>query len=347
MSIHIEHTIFIMLFLFSTSCGAKTGLMCMEGETCQPNRYVIRSSETQVYFVLDRSGSMEFPLDRSVSTLTKWSLLLEGLEEVIASMDEDLILGFKLFPDLDAPCEMSRTPEACNVSHELDHISRSSETFRFLSRLWSIEPCGPTPLRNALTTIGDHLSETNSWNSFAIVILTDGVPTCAADYEEGEDEQDIEGTIAEIERLENRGAPSYIIAVRGESIFSSEVLEQMAHAGGRPRDGSEESYYSVDEPEDFEGVLDEIIETIRNCELQVPSGYSQPELVTVHIGDSLIPYDPSHQNGWDWMHTLEGRLVIYGDACTNARETDDEIIIHTRCDEGEGQPREVSCEHTP
>jgi hypothetical protein len=95
------------------------------------------------------------------------------------------------------------------------------------------------------------------------------------------------------------------------------ALEEMARAGGAPRDGGAPSYYPATTPAELQAQLGSIIGGVAtpSCTIDLTGVPPDPKLVTVYFDGMQVPFNPTHMNGWDWENATMKKIVLYGTYC--------------------------------
>lgn len=217
----------------------------------------------------------------------------------------------------------------------------------FVRKLLRISADGGTPLSPTLEALGPRLLARE--DQTAVVLITDGAPNCNAEFycdaeecaynrygvtividgEElpcddstnccSEDDTgspdahlqciDQSSSVSEIEALSQAGIPTYVIGVLGTEDFD-DVMNELAEAGGRAREGSRK-YYDV-------GSLAELTDAVRaigrdltqTCEIELEEPPVVEDRFNVYFDAELVPSDP--ENGWTLS---DGVVTLHGDAC--------------------------------
>ena len=201
-------------------------------------------------------------------------------------------------------------------------------------------PLGGTPTSDAITTAASALIASRSV-ARTIVLATDGAPNCNDSLDENTctctaaegtlpcaqsgptgrfNCLDDTRTISTIQGVyQGQGIPVYVIGIGSlERPDFQNVLDEMAVAGGRPRETSPK-YYNVQSESDLESALGTIRDSVSKCTYLTPSAPNDPNAINVEISGVTLPRDQSHQNGWDWIDQRYGELAFFGDACTEAQ----------------------------
>lgn len=263
-------------------------------------------SSVELLFVVDRSGSMDWPAVGT--TRTRWEELRSAMDIVLPSLS-DLPLGLLTFPRMDGTSEL----RSCMVASTPD-IGISLGTGPAISaRLITVDPrAGDTPTPDALATAEAYIRAHPTSAPRFIVLATDGLPepNCGAT---------VPATVAAIEDLRTRlGVDTFVLGFVGPTSTGDtsgipalrDALNQMAVAGGRPRGGSLRYYEAVDGPA-FERALRAILASATDCGFDLARAPERPDRVTVRQNGLVVPAG---------NYTIVGsRLEITGTYCDAIR----------------------------
>ena len=337
------------------SCGSRTGLLVDttipadaaadapldSAVPCVPGTFDFQLALTQLMFVIDRSGSMQFDLAGNRDqprTNWRWTILHDALAETITSFDEQISMGAKFFPERDVH-DGSDAAEACRTESGVGIPPARGNAQKILSA-FTPYPIGGTPTSEAVRLAAQFLTG-NRGVARTIVLATDGAPNCNGDltssscictsrdpvtglpscggrngaYSCLDDKRTIQ-TIQDIASGQN--IPIYVIGLGNESTTFLSTLDAMAVAGGRPRPTTPR-HYNVQSPADLTDALQSIRDTVAKCTYLTPSAPSNPDDILVQISGVTVVRDPAKTNGWDWVDQAYGELALFGDACTKAQ----------------------------
>ena len=104
----------------------------------------------------------------------------------------------------------------------------------------------------------------------------------------------------------------------------ADVMDRMAIAGGRPREGSRRSFYSVRTAAELREALDVITSSISECGFVSPSVPADDTTFSVTLDGEPVPR--SETDGWTWTNRAFGELELFGSWCERAREPGAEIV---------------------
>jgi hypothetical protein len=303
----------------------------------------------RLYFVLDRSGSMnELLPDGSAD---KWNATQSAVATLLRSIGHRIEYGAAVFPG---------SAETCTVGRQVFPFSRG-DAFRgmvsnrngprlqaLMDRLSVLDPAGGTPVSSTLAAILPLLSQNPDARTY-VVLATDGAPNCNRDAScdssrcipdiEGTKLDDLvcgegfsccdpelvgkgagancvddEATLAGIEALAAAGIPTYVIGMPGAAPYA-DVLDRFAEAGGTARPGIAR-YYAVNDSAELNDALLEIGTGVAiECDLTLAEVPADASLVNVSYDGRLVPYNEA--DGWVWDG--ETALSMRGAACDELR----------------------------
>jgi hypothetical protein len=306
---------------------------------CVPGKFDFELATAQLMFVLDRSGSMAFSIAGldpvPPGQLSRWETLREALSQTILGFDQQLAMGAKFFPEVIAD-QFAPADEACRVDTGVGIPPLRGNANDILSTFDTTEPRGGTPTSEAVRLAALYLADRRTL-ARTMILATDGAPNCNPDLEaktctcttrandcasvpDGEYSclDDIRTVQVISDIFQNRKIPVFVIGIGGtERPDFLQVLDAMAVAGGRPRNGTPR-HYNVQTAQEMKDAFASIRDSIAKCTYLTPSAPTDPNAITVEIDGKSIARDPSHQNGWDWVDQVFGELAFFGPACDAA-----------------------------
>ncbi|MFT3710346.1 MAG: vWA domain-containing protein [Archangium sp.] len=276
-----------------------------------------------VMFVIDRSGSMLQDLDGNEDAgmgRSRWEVLDRSLSAVLPPLDQQVAMGLLMFPQANTSCEVSATVD---LSPALGNAAGLQ------SRMRASDVVGGTPTSVAVGVASQHLlSLTTATSARALVLATDGAPNCnfALDVDTCTctsaplSSPNCDGvtlclddlrTVASLQRAFQNNVPTYVIGLgSGLNQFRS-TLDRMAVAGGVPRMGAGDRYYSASNQAELDDAFTRITAQLTKCTYLV-TGLGINEPLTVRVDGQIIPEGPT---GWDWSDRARGELVLHGMTC--------------------------------
>lgn len=253
--------------------------------------------DAEILFVVDRSGSMDWPAEGT--TRTRWEELLSAMDSVLPSLS-DLPLGLLTFPLQTGDAERYN----CMVATEPDVPIAHGTGPAIAARLLAADPrAGDTPTPDAFATVQSYLASTPSSRPRFVVLMTDGLPepNCGAT---------VPATVAAIADLRaTLGVETFVLGIVGPDSSGStagipalrDALNEMAIAGGRPRPGTLRYYEASDGPA-LNHALRSILAAATDCAVNLTAAPARPHAIQVRQNGVLVP--PS---GW----TLTGRRLEF------------------------------------
>jgi hypothetical protein len=296
-----------------------------EGGVCACLDLPLLGDPPNVYFVLDRSGSMR--------DANKWQTVRGVVTEVMRKLGPRAIFGATVFPD-------PRVDE-CGAGLEVLAPRRGDSpagtygpTSSLFAAVTKMDANGGTPTSATLVALKSKLAAATG-KTF-IVLATDGAPNCndkaQCDLQHcllnmealsgcapgtppnccdqsPSNCLDNAATLDAVSALKLAGIPTYVIGIPGSAPYAS-LLSDMAMAGGTAREGATR-YYNVDTADAaaFAAALSTVAAKITaTCTFSLGSIPPEPDRVNVYLDGAVVPKEP----GW----SLEGDTVtLLGATC--------------------------------
>jgi len=276
-------------------CGA---LCCSPYDTSVP----VVPAEGDILFVIDRSGSMDWPAVDT--TRTRWQELMSATSSVLP-MVGSLPMGLLTFPLLTGTSESLN----CMVASSPDIAIASGTGSAISARLVAADPrAGDTPTPQAFSTVSSYLMGLPATTRTRFVVLaTDGLPepNCGST---------VPATVSAISSLRSSGIDTFVIGIVGPSNTGDtsgipalrDALNQFAVAGGRPRGGSIR-YYEAGDGAALTSSFRAVLAAATDCSFELSSAPPRPGALEIRLNGTLI--SPS-------LWTVTGRrLDLAGSAC--------------------------------
>ncbi|MBI5516280.1 MAG: VWA domain-containing protein [Deltaproteobacteria bacterium] len=301
------------------ACGARTGLEAPptpdagppDAAECAPGVHTAAARRAEVFFVLDRSGSMGYTLPDG---RTRARALHDGLRATLPAVEATLPFGAIIFPGNGRECEVDPEPEVPLATRN---------AARLLATYEAVRVNGGTPTWAALQVARRVFSSSTDAARF-LVLATDGGPSCnpaltgracrcevpGLPCRVGECIDDLR-TAEALSALARDGVPTYLVGIddpRRPELLS--VLDALAVAGQRPRP-SRPRYYSARRSEELTEALAAIRQAITRCVFAIPARAT--DSVRVSLDGAPVPRDPTRAEGWDWTGARE--LTLFGAPC--------------------------------
>jgi len=283
------------------------------GEEDLPLEYDVSSD---VLVVLDRSGSMMLTLNH----------VKNAVNTVAAASDETIWFGLMPFPNSVPPnaCRMINPMTEC-AAPVTPHVTlgpgRAPDIAAALSGLGI---CGSTPTSETLRNAHAYLGSAGTGHEQYILLATDGVPNCNSSLDpatctcldtdtgcEGRPEAclDDEACYDALDDLLGDGVKTYVLGMGSWSGADGDIMNAMAEHGGTVE------FYPAENPDEILAAFEEIMGTIVvSCRFDIhPTDEVDADKVNFYIGGEIVPQDPSHTSGWDYVD--ENTIEFYGEWC--------------------------------
>lgn len=323
-------------------CGQKA-----DGTFCDCVDVPLFTDPPNMYFVLDRSGSMVEG--------NKWTQVRIVVADILRGLGPRANFGATVFPGFDsAQCAPAR--EILPLSPGDPPGTQDGPTTLKLLTATAVDPGGGTPTSAALRSVLPTLMNANG-KTF-VILATDGAPNCNGDAActlaecmpnienvpgcpvtgpscceppNGDRESclDTSATKSAVAALKAANIPVYVIGLPGAQAYAS-LLDSLADAGGTALPGSPK-YYRVDSTSSSAALLSTLkkiaAKIVATCEFTLKAAPMQPNLVNVYLDEVVLPHDPA--NGWK----IDGdKVTLLGSACTKVLEGDVfDVRIITGC----------------
>jgi hypothetical protein len=319
---------------------------------CVPGRFDFTLARAQIMFVIDRSGSMDFSLTSeeppAAGEPTRWEALRSALETAVAPLDAELEVGAKFYPESVADTNVAR--EGCYLDSSFAIAPAPKNLGALLNVFDTRSPYGGTPTSEATRMAADVLKARRGAVR-TLVIATDGAPNCNMDLnprscvctipgacgQQGDAEQCLDDvrtvqTIADVATSDK--IPVYVIGIGAatQPVYRK-TLDDMAVAGGRPRNASPK-YYPAQSQAELGTALADIRDSVAHCTYLTPSAPTDPDAIAVEIGGVPVAHDPTRQDGWEWIDKDYGELALFGTACDEATADGGNVTVSgvVRCE---------------
>ena len=325
-------------------CGQKD-----DGSFCDCIDVPLFADAPNIYFVLDRSGSMRED--------NKWDKVRLVVAQIVRGLGPRANFGATLFPGFDDSAACSPPVVALPLTPGDPPSSTDGPTTKKLLTATQSPPSGGTPtaeaLRGALPILRSAKGKT------FVILATDGGPNCNAaaacqadtcqpnidgvqgcsisgpsccEPPSGSRESCLDGaaSLSAVAALKAAGIPVYVVGLPGTSTPTyANLLDQLAVAGGTALPSSPK-YYKVASSSDntlltaLKKIAAQIVAT---CEFKLTQAPEQADRVNVYLDEVVIPKDPV--NGWK----IDGPTVtLLGNSCAKVLAGDIlDVRIITGC----------------
>ena len=324
-------------------CGMKD-----DGSYCDCVDTPLFTDPPNMYFVLDRSGSMQQD--------NKWDAVRVVVAQILRGLGPRANFGATLFPGFDSD-QCAPPAQVLPITPGDPPGSGDGPTTKRLLDATNTPPSGGTPTGEALRSVLPILKAAKG-KTF-VILATDGGPNCnpnvACDITQCQPNieavpqcppsgpnccappnggyescLDSAATVSAVSALKAAGIPVYVIGLPGSGNPTyANLLDTLASAGGTALPTSPK-YYRVDSSNSavlltaLKKIAAKIVAT---CEFKLTMPPVQANQVNVYFDDVVVPADPT--NGWK----IEGQTVtLLGDSCNKVLNGDVlDVRIITGC----------------
>jgi len=335
------------------SISLGTGGACDNGGDCGEELHTLEFDGPNIYFVLDRSGSMSELEQPDLES--RYAIVRKAARNFILDLGPLINVGAALFPAQD-PSDACATGEqvmAVTPGDPFQEPGQYGPTLKaFLSATDEL-PNGGTPIARTLQALEDPLSSLPG--KTVVMLLTDGGPNCnaqlvcgvdgcmpnlegvceapenccAPDHPQGGPELcvDDQATMNALATLSSLGLEVYVIGIPGSQLYE-DVLGAMALAAGTEKTDGTSLYYKVDDLTNLGEVFADIAADSISCKIDVADPPEEQGLTNVYFDCDVVPYD--QYGGWDWVD--EDTIELHGPACKALKAGEvTEVKIATGC----------------
>jgi hypothetical protein len=253
-----------------------------------------------VLILLDRSNSMNWSLTADSACrvgasgcTTRLAAVTSAVKTLVTS-NATIHWGLELFSTPNASvCTVSESPQVPVAANSVSAIEAA---------LSSLTTETSTPTTAALNVATAYLKKLNDGNSKAILLATDGAPTCAGLSATSDDLPAAESAAA---AAKTAGFPVYVIGI-GPEVAN---LDGLALAGGT------HAYYPVTSTSALDEALSAIAKVVSLCTFKTDKPPSNEDLVYVYVDQQQVAQDPD--NGWtfDRSDSTRSTIILTGDYC--------------------------------
>ncbi len=320
----------------------------MESALCGSQEIKAVSDPPNLYFVVDRSGSMLDILPGS--PYSKYENARIAISVMLRAVGHRVQYGAAVYPALlnhdgCAPGLQVFPTQAGDPPSFAAKGQNGPVLARLLSKLGSLVPNGGTPTAATLRDLEPTIVALKGKKTY-VVLMTDGAPNCNLELTCGTDacipnieHESISGTDCDarvnccdpkqvgetgvgycvdadateksVAEYEARGVDTYVVGMPGSEAYRT-LLSRLAVAGNTARPG-DTPYYDVSDTSELSLALLRIgAEVAITCDLPLEEAPGDPGLVNVYFDDRLVP--ASDRNGWHY--TGEKSIQFTGAACS-------------------------------
>lgn len=300
---------------------------------CACDELGVLTDVPNIYFVLDRSGSMNAD--------DKWTTIRKVVAATMAKLGPRASFGAAYFPGPGGSCNTGA--EVMSVRAGDAPTGTQGPTITRLLQVTNVLAEGGTPTAATIKALTPALTQLPG-RTF-VVLATDGAPNCNAgpactadkcllniehygfclvggppncctpDLYGHEQCLDDTATLEAVSALSAANVPTFVVGVPGSGPYAS-LLDSLAIAGGTAR-ATSPRYYRVDgtDPTAFADALSKVAaKIVATCTFPLAKPPEDPTRVNVYIDGAPVPKDPV--NGWTLDETDVGAVVtLVGATC--------------------------------
>ncbi|MEZ4223460.1 MAG: vWA domain-containing protein [Polyangiaceae bacterium] len=332
--------------------GINDGPPSADAELCGNQLIPVVIDRPNLYFVLDRSGSMSDP---QAGGLDKYQSARVAIADVLRTVGHRVRYGAAVFPGSSGPIPGCESGVEVFPTQDGDPVTFAEQQKdgpvlqALLNTLAKMSPQGGTPTSATLTALAPTLTALTG-KTF-VVLATDGGPNCnlATSCAIQDCMPNIEGAVingvpcdsvynccapnvpgggplncvdgpaseAAVAALAAQGIPTYVVGMPGSEVFAK-VLDKLAVAGLTAR-ATSPKYYAVSDATELSDALKQIGVTVAiSCTIELDFEPEDADLVNVYFDKSVLPGDAT--DGWQWAGSKT--IEILGPACDKLKSGD-------------------------
>jgi len=323
--------------------GLDVGDASADPALCGDEQIPAISDPPNLYFVVDRSGSMTEPL--SGSPYSKYQNARVAISVMLRAVGHRVRYAAAIYPAL-------LNPDGCAPGMELFSLS-AGDSPKYAARgengpvlesllllLGSYPPAGGTPTAATLRELEPKILGLEGKKTY-IVLMTDGAPNCNRELRCGVDAcipniehlsvsdvtcddsfnccspkvsvgncVDADDSEAAVAAYAQAGVDTFVVGMPGSEAYRS-MLNRLAIAGNTARPGNTQ-YYAVSDTKELSQALLRIgAQVAISCNLPLSQTPENPDLVNVYFDDQVVP--KSDADGW--RYTEENAIEFVGPTC--------------------------------
>ncbi len=326
----------------------------MDAALCGSQQIPAVADPPNIYFIVDRSGSMAENLPGS--GYDKYENARIAISKMLRAIGHRIRYGAGVFPafaDSDGctpGLQIFPTVAGDPPTFAEDGVDGPNLT-NLLAQLGRITPNGGTPTAATLRALEPTVLGLTGKKTY-VVLMTDGAPNCNVDLKCGPDAcipniehesisgtdcspafnccdpklvgevgvgycVDADATEAAVADYEANGVDTYVVGMPGSEEYA-QMLGRLAVAGNTARPG-DTPYYAVSDTSELTSALRSIgAQVAITCDLPLADAPDDPDLVNVYFDRQLVP--KSDTDGW--RYTGEKSIQFTGATCTELSSGD-------------------------
>jgi len=310
---------------------------------CGDQRIPAISDPPNLYFVVDRSGSMIDPLPGS--RYSKYENARIAISVMLRAVGHRVRYAAAVYPALlnQDGCAPGGAIFPLSAGDSPKYAARGENgpvLSELLQRLGNNPPSGGTPTAATLRELEPTILGLGGKKTY-VVLITDGAPNCNLGLRCGVDAcipniehltlsglscddsfnccsprvgagdcVDADASEAAVADYRAAGVDTFVVGMPGSEAYRS-MLNRLAIAGNTARP-SDPAYYAVSDTDELSLALRSIGARVAiSCELPLSAAPENPELVNVYFDDQVVP-----QNDHDgWRYSGDGSIEFVGATC--------------------------------
>lgn len=297
--------------------GGKSGSGSGSGDDkfCAQQNFQLNRLPPEILLVLDRSGSMRRDAQGGTGSPDKWAQTTAAIDATLANTQMGVHWGLKMYPawkkEGDSACATSP------IAGVDPGLSQHTSIMSTVNMNTPTRDRGATPTAKAVEEATTLMKARTSMNPKFLLLATDGIPNCR----DGSDRNsDVDGAVAAVAAANAAGFATFVVGIAASGIKVDgvdpfAVLNNMAQAGGRARDG-DTKFYSANNQAELTTALGSIAQQAADCTFVL----TQPP---VSPGDVAVELDGSRLGSNDWAYGAGNRsIVVKGAYCDKLKKGD-------------------------
>ncbi len=297
-----------------------------DAPACGLENFKLDKVPPEILLVLDRSSSMNAPSVGGAMGATLWTDALAAVKDVTEATQAGVHWGMQMFP-MPNRCAVAAKPEVDVAANNAMAVNMTAMTTGSNTAGMG----GGTPTDTAVISATTYLSARNALNKNPkyIVLATDGEPTCAGGASANGGGA-VPASLNAIKAAVAAGFKTYVIgiAIDPDGIAT---LNQMADAGGVPRNDPMTKFYPAGNKADLSAALNLITGQVSNCifPLSKPPPAPEPKSVKVTVDAARVPFDMA--DGWSYTNAQMTAIQLNGTWCEKVKSGAADVGIVFGC----------------
>ncbi len=279
---------------------------------CGHKVFDLQRKPAEILIVLDRSASMKDAPDGSSGGMSKWDLVVPGVNEVVAQTNSSVSWGLKVFPEGEgSECVAGAVTNAIPVM-----IAPNNAT-AVTGAVTATTPAGNgTPTGDAIKAAVTYLKTLTDTNPKFILLATDGEPSCAGTSKDSTAARPY--AVQAVTDAATAGFKTFVVGVATTKATATQALNDMAVAGGMPRGDTNPlatKFYLASTKDELVQSLKEITGQVSSCVFDLTDKPPDPSNIAVKVNAVKAPKDTTHADGWDYTSSDYMQVTVYGSWC--------------------------------